>query len=217
MTDNSKTGRTGAGRKSRRDAAATRELILATATRQFADKGLAGTSVRDIGKEVGIANSSLLHHFPSKNKIYAAVFERIAASLISVPLPATPEESQEEPVERFKSSVQRLLDWSNKNPLYQRIIARELLEVPNRSEAIHHWYLGSFLRAMYQPIEDAIAECDSPGIDPLAFLLIVLGSCAYFDVAAPTVTHLAPERTADDQRGRNIASLFQLVDLTFPR
>lgn len=54
----------------------TRELILDTAERLFAARGLDGVAVRDLAAELGITASSLYNHFPSKQSLYAAVLER---------------------------------------------------------------------------------------------------------------------------------------------
>ena len=49
--------------------ASTKEKITATALALFAQRGYDGVSVRDICKQVGIKESSLYYHFPSKQAI----------------------------------------------------------------------------------------------------------------------------------------------------
>jgi AcrR family transcriptional regulator len=64
----------------------TRDAILETAGRLFVERGYAGTSVRDIAAELGIANPSLYHHFPSKGDILAELLaeplERVATAVV---------------------------------------------------------------------------------------------------------------------------------------
>ncbi|MCG8588741.1 MAG: TetR/AcrR family transcriptional regulator [Proteobacteria bacterium] len=57
-------------------AAATRERILDRAEALFAERGLAGTSVRDLAQAVGLTPASLYNHFSGKEALYEAVLER---------------------------------------------------------------------------------------------------------------------------------------------
>ena len=48
-----------------------RDEILSLAADQFAERGVAGTTVRDIGTAAGILSGSLYHHFTSKDQMVA--------------------------------------------------------------------------------------------------------------------------------------------------
>ncbi len=54
----------------------TRERILDVAEALFAERGLAGTSVRDISARVGVTPGSLYNHFSGKQALYEAVLDR---------------------------------------------------------------------------------------------------------------------------------------------
>ena len=63
----------------------TRQRILEVAARLFMERGYAGTSVRDIAAELGIANPSLYYHFKSKGDLLAELLseplERVEAAV----------------------------------------------------------------------------------------------------------------------------------------
>ncbi|MEE8600720.1 TetR/AcrR family transcriptional regulator [Euzebya tangerina] len=62
-----------------------RQRILQTAGRLFAERGYDATSVRQIAAELGIANPSLYHHFPSKGDLLAELLrgplDRVTSAL----------------------------------------------------------------------------------------------------------------------------------------
>lgn len=55
---------------------ATREDILVAATALFGEVGYTSASLREIAARVGISHPGLLHHFPSKEALLAAVLQR---------------------------------------------------------------------------------------------------------------------------------------------
>jgi len=60
----------------------TRDRILDEAEALFANKGFAGTSVRDIATSSGLTPASLYNHFSNKDALYRAVLERGVQPLI---------------------------------------------------------------------------------------------------------------------------------------
>jgi AcrR family transcriptional regulator len=58
------------------DQGTTRELILDTAERLFAEKGLDATSVRDITGAAGVNLGAITYHFGTKQKLIEAMFNR---------------------------------------------------------------------------------------------------------------------------------------------
>jgi AcrR family transcriptional regulator len=62
----------------------TRDRILDAAEALFAERGLAGTAVRDIATRVELNPASLYNHFASKEALYEAVLERGLRPLLEV-------------------------------------------------------------------------------------------------------------------------------------
>jgi AcrR family transcriptional regulator len=59
-----------------------RDRIVAAAARLFAANGVAGTTVRMIGDEVGVLSGSLYHHFAAKEAIVDAILAPYFAELL---------------------------------------------------------------------------------------------------------------------------------------
>jgi AcrR family transcriptional regulator len=58
---------------------ATRAHLIDVATRLFAERGYDGTSIEAVLDASGVSRGSLYHHFPSKEALFWAVLEGIAA------------------------------------------------------------------------------------------------------------------------------------------
>ena len=62
----------------------TRERILEAAAELFADRGYAGTSIRDIADRLGLTKAALYYHFTSKDEILQALVAKPIALMTAV-------------------------------------------------------------------------------------------------------------------------------------
>jgi TetR/AcrR family transcriptional regulator len=68
-------------RPSRRNAADTRQKVLAAAFREFADKGLDGARVDEIARRAGVNKGMLYHYFGNKEQLFSAALERLYTTI----------------------------------------------------------------------------------------------------------------------------------------
>ena len=57
-------------RRTKEDAAATRQQILDSAERVFAAKGVAHSTMADIAADAGVSRGAVYWHFDSKNAVF---------------------------------------------------------------------------------------------------------------------------------------------------
>ena len=67
--------------KKTRDSERTRSAVMRAAERLFAERGFAGTSMRDLAEASGISQPLIHHHFGSKDALYHAVKDRALRQL----------------------------------------------------------------------------------------------------------------------------------------
>lgn len=99
---------------------ARKKQILDAALRHFAQRGVEATAVEDIGRDAGVAVSSIYHHFGGKDRLAAAVYcegisrfqEGYAAAL----------EAQVESRAGILAIVCFYLDWVAANPDWARYL-----------------------------------------------------------------------------------------------
>jgi AcrR family transcriptional regulator len=127
----------------------TRERIFLTAVRLFSERGFRGVSVRDITREVGIKESSLYNHFPSKDAIIESIYDSFRERLISheVTVEAVEQRLNEIPAgEYFRSAFAGYVDALT-NPfsvMVWRILVSEQFHDP-RANTLYNVDIGNKL------------------------------------------------------------------------
>ncbi len=62
----------------------TKHRVIAVATVAFADRGVAGTSLDDLARQLGVTKQTILYHFGSKDGLVTAVLAAGARDLLAV-------------------------------------------------------------------------------------------------------------------------------------
>lgn len=68
---------------------ATRAQLVLAAEQLFVSRGYEGTSTADIQQAAGLSRGALYHHFPTKQDLFEAVFEKVSRAAIERALSAT--------------------------------------------------------------------------------------------------------------------------------
>src|SRR5690348_17790026 len=129
----------------------TRELLLEEAKKLFAAKGFYGTSLQDIAGRVDISKPSLLHHFPSKEKLYGAVLKEIAERILQeLQRDIASSDDEREQLHHF---VDGFSQWSRGNHQDALILMRELVDNPERAPHAANWYFTPFFEGLVSIVE----------------------------------------------------------------
>lgn len=180
-----------AGQITRRGAGA-RERAIEVGERLFAERGLWGTSVRDLAAALGVPTASLLHHFPRKEALYRAVLERIAADLERVVARALARPGDH--ATRLRAMVRAFAAWSHRQPRRSNLLLRELIDNPARIETAEVLPLAPVVDRMSAFLRDGARAGAFRRVDPILFIVHLAGSIAYFIAARPTFARLADRR-----------------------
>ena len=166
----------------------TKDKLLSTATVLFSKNGFYGTSINDVAAEVSVSKQGLLHHFPSKEKLYAAVIAQAAHHLVDLvkEIKTESDNAQNQLFALFKSMV--CADEERLRVII--LLMRELLDNRERAEQAHKWFLRPFLDDVVAIVTSGQQHGYFKGQSPLAFVYHLLGATQYYVISRPTLDKL---------------------------
>jgi AcrR family transcriptional regulator len=160
----------GVKRLRERQAAATREQLVAVARQRFTEQGYAATSIEDIVQRAGVAKGALYHHFSGKDALFRAVYEAVLADVVSAVMAAA--SAEQEPWASVRAGLSAFLD-ACLDPAFRRIVILESVSVlhPEIREAEIGQVELPMLRTVLTPLA-ASAALPGVAVDPLAHVAL---------------------------------------------
>lgn len=197
--------------------------IVEAATRSFAARGFGATSVQDVADAVGLTKQAVLHHFPSKGHVRAAVLESLVAhwsrTLPRLLVAASASEG------RFSAVFGELCRFFAEDPDRAKVVMRELLDRPDETRATLATVVSPWLSAIAAYIEGGRRGGRHwPDVDPEAYvlhvLLLVVAATTAGDVTAPLLGPTGARRRDAELARIAHAALFRPdapAEITKPR
>jgi AcrR family transcriptional regulator len=94
------------------------EQVLDVAVEVMADQGVAGLTLGEVARRMGIRPPSLYVYFDSKNALYDALFERGWRELLAVLLEARNRMPVQSPEDGFRAACEVFVRWGVEHPAY---------------------------------------------------------------------------------------------------
>lgn len=109
-------------RRTKEQAAETREALLRAARQGFAEQGFAATSVAAIAEAAGTTKGALFHYFVSKEELFLEVWKSLQQEMdLAARDAAIAARSRDDPYASFLAGCRVYLEWATR-PDYQAIV-----------------------------------------------------------------------------------------------
>lgn len=174
-----------------------RTSYIALATRLFAAQGYHGTSLAALAKEAGVSKQALLHFFGTKDKLYRAVLEALAARQMAAIEDATCDDARTHLQRYFAKLRARAVQ----EPEDMRLIMRALLDSDPEARA---WPMKPYLDRLIALTQQTPGGQARSQAAILSWISTLIGATQYAAISATAVAGMygADLAEAIDQEGQ---------------
>jgi TetR/AcrR family transcriptional regulator len=162
-----------------RDAAATREALLAAGTALFAERGYDGVPVWLIAEKAGVNKAMISYHFGGKRQLYLAIVAATFAEI--VPRVEALADSTRPAADALREVIAVVGEvTTRRTPHFCTMMLREALSGGKRLEAASVEGPLRVLSAVQRIVERGVRDGTFRPVDPLLTHLTVVGSLVFF-------------------------------------
>jgi len=179
--------------------------ILRAAAEEFSESGIAGARTDAIARAAHVNKALLYYYFKDKETLYGAVLTDAFSGLKSTVFAVL--DSDRPPREKIIAYAGTYFDFIASNPLYPRLMQREMMQARNGASP----HLERLIKNFFQPIfgkvsgviRQGIANGEFRPVDPAHFVPSMIAIIVFYFSGAPVMKKivgfnpLTPERIAE--------------------
>jgi TetR/AcrR family transcriptional regulator len=181
-----------------------RAAILQAAAQEFAQYGIAGARTEAIAREARVNKALLYYYFKDKETLYGSVLDEAFSGLKTTVFRAL--ESNLPPREKIMAYAGAHFDFIAANPLYPRLMQREMMRAGDHSlqvdRLIRNYFLPIFAR-VGEVLREGIDHGEFRRVDPAHFVPSMVAVIVFYFSGASMMQRivgfnpLTPQRIAE--------------------
>lgn len=137
----------------------TKELILNTAYKLFAQRGYANTTMRLLAKEAGVGLGTIFKHFPDKPSLLVEAYQGDLGTIIIEAFKTIPESGIRN---QLLHITRQIYKYYANNYEFSKTLIKESLFLEGKHGKILDEQLRSFLNSISELISAAVKGCELP-------------------------------------------------------
>lgn len=187
-----------------------RDKLIAAGEKLFAQRGLAGVSIRELAREAGTNSALISYYFGGKDGLYEAVLERQFAPIAS--LLETVADLDMTPPDRIIHYARSVPGIHKSRPYLTKYLMREIFSPSQQFEPFIRKYVQRVYSFLHRAIREGAARGEFRGdLDPEAATLALVGMLNFYYIARPIRQHFladGAERERDERYVLDAVNIF---------
>ena len=163
-----------AQRKEQQRSIETRRAIMKEALAEFAEKGFAAASIREIAARVGLPHATITHHYRTKDLLWQAVAEDLFATIRGLWDGVAEREAAHSTFDRLFAEYVSFLNFTLEHPLFHQFLAQEKWPGNPRLPWLAQNILAPLLEHLLPEIREAQKDGNLPPGNPILLHYIFL-------------------------------------------
>jgi AcrR family transcriptional regulator len=150
--------------------------VLERAAHLFAERGFAGTNLKDVADAVGLSRSAIYYYFPSKEALLEELVQGVTLPAARV-FDTVRARADLTAIERVRHAVHSLVLWVSERQKLFKLMDRSETELPPEIAKRHREAKRRVLSGMIDLVEDAISAGEANPVDARIVAFSFIGMC----------------------------------------